>query len=210
MKNFMRKTAELFFIAALAAFIGMGAPKVAAQFVGYFTANLPIIGAADGSGNLAQGQRTGNTTNFVTRSATATATDNCAKWDAAGNLTTTGVNCATLIANPASLSIADQVLTGGANVTSKALTAGSLTVDCGAVPLQYINNSGAFTVTAPANDGSCIVLVTNITGAGAITFVGFSVAATAALSLDTVSGHKFSLQIWRVNGVSGYSVVPHQ
>lgn len=53
----------------------------------------------------------------------------------------------------AALTIADQTVSGGANVTSESQSAGNITVDCGARPAQYIANTGAFTITAPSNDG---------------------------------------------------------
>jgi hypothetical protein len=110
----------------------------------------------------------------------------------------------------ASLTATDQTLSGGANVTATELTEGSITVDCGKCPLQYITNGGAFTITAPANDGSCMLLVTNNSIAGAITFSGFSVGANTGDALLTTNTDKFTISIWRINGVSGYRVAAHQ
>ncbi len=104
----------------------------------------------------------------------------------------------------------DQLISGGANVTSYALPTGNLTVDCGLCPLQYISNNGAFTVTAPITDGSCSVLVTNTASAGAITFSGFSVGSSTGDLLDTITGHDFTVFVWCINGVSGYRVAAHQ
>lgn len=56
------------------------------------TANAPIIGAGAGAG-LGEGTRSGSTTTFVTKDASSPAADDCAKWDASGNLTTTGAAC---------------------------------------------------------------------------------------------------------------------
>lgn len=56
-----------------------------------FTANLPLIG--NGSGSLAQGTRSGNTTAFGTTAGTLT-NGNCVKIDANGNLVDAGVTCA--------------------------------------------------------------------------------------------------------------------
>lgn len=109
-------------------------------------------------------------------------------------------------ANVAALNIADQTLTGGANVTSKSLTTGSVTIDCGACPLQYITNGGAFTITAPSNDGSCIVLVTNNASAGTITFSGFSVSSNTGDALTTTNGNKFMITVVRINGTSTYAI----
>lgn len=110
----------------------------------------------------------------------------------------------------AALNIASQTVTGGANVTSQSISTGSYTIDCGTRPLQYITNGGAFTLTAPANDGNCILLVTNNGSAGAITFSGFSVGSSTGDALTTTNTSKFSIMVWRVNGTSGYRVAAHQ
>ena len=110
----------------------------------------------------------------------------------------------------AALNIGDQVVTGGANVTSQSLTTGNVTIDCGSRPLQFITNNGAFTITAPANDGSCLVLVTNGASAGTITFSGFSVGSSTGDALTTTNTQKFTLSIWRVNSISGYRIAAHQ
>lgn len=106
----------------------------------------------------------------------------------------------------AALNIADQTVSGGANVTSQSLTTGSITVDCGSRPLQFITNGGAFTITAPASDGSCILLVTNNGTAGAITFSGFSVGSNTGDPLTTTNTNKFMIQIIRINSISTYAV----
>jgi hypothetical protein len=113
-------------------------------------------------------------------------------------------------ASHAGLNVESQTLSGGANVTSKSLSTGNITVDCGARPLQYIINAGAFTATAPTSDGSCILLVTNTSGAGTVSFTGFTVGASVGDALTTTNAHKFSIHIWRVNGVSGYRIAAHQ
>lgn len=113
-------------------------------------------------------------------------------------------------ASIAALNLADQVVTGGANVTALSLTTGNVTIDCGARPLQYITNNGAYTITAPASDGSCMLLVTNGASAGATTFTGFSVGSSVGDALDTTNGHKFTISIWRINGTSGYRIAAHQ
>lgn len=108
------------------------------------------------------------------------------------------------------LDVADQTVSGGANVTAQSQSTGSITVDCGSRPLQYITNGGAYTITAPSSDGSCILLSTNNGSAGAITFSGFSVGSSTGDALTTTNGNKFSVFIWRINGVSGYRVAAHQ
>lgn len=115
--------------------------------------------------------------------------------------------------NLAALNLADQTLSGGANVTAANLgtkSSGTLTIDCGTSPLQFVTNGGAFTLTAPANDSSCIVMSTNNGSAGAITFSGFSVGSATGDALTTTNTSKFSISIWRVNGTSGYRVAAMQ
>lgn len=127
-----------------------------------------------------------------------------------GTITSTGtIGCATC----ATLNTADQTLSGGFNVTSLNLgtvSSGTTTIDCGARPLQYLTDNGAFTLAAPTNDGSCDVLVTNGASAGTITFSGFSVGSNTGDGLDTTNTHKFTLGIWRINGTAGYRVAAHQ
>jgi hypothetical protein len=109
----------------------------------------------------------------------------------------------------ARLSQEDQLTSGGAIVAAKQLPVGSMTVDCGSRPLQYISNTGAFTITSPTRDGSCMLLITNSTGAGAVTFSGFVVSSIGD-SLTTTVGSSFTINIWRINGTSGYGVSAHQ
>jgi hypothetical protein len=128
-----------------------------------------------------------------------------------GTLTNaTGLPATGVTGTAATLTVEDQALSGGARVTSKSLSTGSVTIDPGDRPLQYITNGGAFTLTAPANDGSMILLVTNNGSAGAITFSGFTVGSNVGDSLTTTNTEKFSIHIWRINGVSGYRIAAHQ
>jgi hypothetical protein len=110
----------------------------------------------------------------------------------------------------AAINLEGQTLSGGANVTAKSQSTGSLTINCSERPLQYITNGGAFTLTAPANDGSCVLLVTNNGSAGAITFSGFSVGASTGDPLTTTDTYKYSIHVWRVNSVAGYRIAAHQ
>ena len=112
-------------------------------------------------------------------------------------------------ATNASLVAADQSLSGGANVTSDNLgtfSTGTLTVDCGARPLQYLVNAGTFTIAAPSNDGSCVLKMTNTTGAQVPTFSGFTVNSNTGEPITTTSGNVFFISIWRIGGVSSYLV----
>jgi hypothetical protein len=110
----------------------------------------------------------------------------------------------------ACLDLASQIVSGGANVTALSQSTGNITINCGARPLQFITNNGAYTITAPANDGTCMLLVTNGATAGATTFTGFTVGSNTGDALTTTNGHRFTISIWRINGVSGYRIAAHQ
>lgn len=86
------------------------------------------------------------------------------------------------------------------------ISSGTYTVDCGNGPQQFMTNNGAFTLAAPTMDGNCFLNVVNGASAGAITFSGMTVGANTGDALDTTSTHKFTLSIWRINGVSSYFV----
>jgi hypothetical protein len=113
----------------------------------------------------------------------------------------------------AALDLADQTLSGGANVTAANLgtkSSGTTTVDCGTSPLQYLTNGGAFTLAAPANDGSCIVQVTNNGSAGTITFSGFSVGSNTGDALTTTNTSSFAISVWRINSKASYRIAAYQ
>ena len=110
-------------------------------------------------------------------------------------------------ATNASLVNQDQSLSGGANVTSLNLgtiTSGTTTIDCGARPLQYLTDGGTFTIAAPAHDGSCMILITNTVGAVVPSFSGFTAEANHGDAFDTISGHKFTVTVWEINGTASY------
>lgn len=115
----------------------------------------------------------------------------------------------------ACLDLADQTLSGGANVTSAALAvvSNNVTIDCGRCPLQFLTGQQTtpWTITAPAADGSCMVLLTNPASAVVIpTFPGFTVGSNTGDALTTTANNKFTISIWRISGVSGYRVAAHQ
>ena len=114
----------------------------------------------------------------------------------------------------ATLNTPDQVQAGGVHLTSYGNSTGSVTVDCGKNPQQYIVNGGAFTITAPTADGNCILLMRNNASAGAVTFSGFTVGSNTGASLTTTSGNIFSIFIWRITDgtgpVAGYNITAHQ
>lgn len=102
--------------------------------------------------------------------------------------------------------VADQVLTGGWNVVAHTYSTGSVAIDCGQGPAQQITNNGAFTITAPGTDGNCVLLVTNGTTPGVVTFSGFTVGANTGDALTLTTTNKFLVSIWRINGVSSYFI----
>ena len=109
------------------------------------------------------------------------------------------------------LTATDQTLTGGTNVTPASLSTGSVAIDCGQSPLQYITNGGAFTITAPSSDGSCLLLVTNNASANSnVVFSGFAPLSNTGAAFTSTNGNKFTVSIWRINGVAGYFVVAMQ
>ena len=72
-------------------------------------------------------------------------------------------------------------------------------------------NGGAFTLfAAPTTDCAIIVRITNNGSAGSITITGMTARTTPGDSLTTTNGHKFEVQITRVNGVSTYLIVAMQ
>ncbi len=110
----------------------------------------------------------------------------------------------------------DQLITGGANVTSFSIgtpgNGSTTTIDCGNAPLQYLtNNVAGQTIAAPSNDGSCILLITNGASAGTVTFSGFTIASSSAgAALTTTNTNKFYVMIWRINSVAGYCILAGQ
>jgi hypothetical protein len=110
----------------------------------------------------------------------------------------------------AGLTGVDQTLSGGANLTPYNPSAGNYTVDCGKNPGQWIANTGAFTITAPASDGACDVQIENGSGAGAVTWSGFSEGANTGDALDTTNGHVFIAGITRLHGKSHYLISAFQ
>lgn len=110
------------------------------------------------------------------------------------------------ITDAASLTANNQIVSGGSVVSPRALPTGSVTLNSGSGPLQYITNNGAFTITAPANDGSLVLLVTNGASAGTITFSGFTVGSNVGDTLTTTNGHKFMISVIRIYGTTSYHV----
>lgn len=127
----------------------------------------------------------------------------------ATTVTVTGVTNSTLPSGShtlAALDLADQTVTGGANVTTLSLgtvSAGTLTIDCGTRDLQAYSNNGAHVFAAPVSAGSCIVLMTNAAAAGAVTFSGFNDGTNIGDPLTTTNTNSFNISVWCIhNGVT--------
>jgi hypothetical protein len=110
----------------------------------------------------------------------------------------------------ASVSAADQTLSGGANLTPYNPTAGNVTIDCGKNPALWIANTGAWTITAPAADGECILQIENGAGAAIPTWSGFSEGSATGDALTTTSGNKFQVSITRIHSISHYLITALQ
>jgi len=117
----------------------------------------------------------------------------------------------------AGLNTPDQTLAGGANVTSYSIGTFSASpaanqIDCGKSPLQYATGyAGAYKITAPASDGSCIVLVTNASSSAAVpTLTSFTVGSNTGDTWTTTGSAKFAIQIWTINGTSRYLISAYQ
>jgi hypothetical protein len=89
-------------------------------------------------------------------------------------------------------------------------SSGTFTPDPTLGNYQYYTNGGAHTLAAPASDCAIDLLVTNNASAGAITFSGFTVSATAGSALTTTNTSKFIISIRRINAISTYSVYAMQ
>ena len=73
---------------------------------------------------------------------------------------------------------------------------------------QYYTNGGAHTLAAPAADCAVDIMVTNAaSGAGAITFTGFTFATgNTGDALTTVANAKFIVSIRRINAITTYAI----
>lgn len=101
--------------------------------------------------------------------------------------------------------VENQVLTGGARVTSKSLgtiTSGTLTLDTGGRPVQHYTNGGAHSLNPGTNGGSIQVDITNNATAGAINTAAYTKVAGA---FDTTNAHSF--RCWSSVGNAGSMLV---
>lgn len=86
---------------------------------------------------------------------------------------------------------ADQTITGGAGVTTLSLgnlSGATLTIDVGDRPQQRVANNGAGSIVPGTREGSCILTVANVAGAGLVTTTGFRMKGDA---FDTTVGSIF-------------------
>ncbi len=112
-------------------------------------------------------------------------------------------------ANVAALNLTAQAFSGGARITAFSIgtvSSGTTTLDSGNGPLQYLTNNGAFTLAAPANDGSLVLYVLNAGSAGSITFSGFTVSSNTGDALTTTNTNKFKIYVDRINSISSYVI----
>ena len=87
--------------------------------------------------------------------------------------------------------------TSGATITPNALNSN----------YQYATNNGAGTIAAPAADCAIDILLQNTTGAGTITFSGYTVqAGNIGDTITTTTTGKFIISIRRIIGVSTYVI----
>lgn len=69
---------------------------------------------------------------------------------------------------------------------------------------QTAINNGAITIVAPTVDCAMDILIVNTTGAGAISFSGFTVNSNTGEPFTTTINHTFILSIRRIGGVATY------
>lgn len=107
------------------------------------------------------------------------------------------------------MSTSAQTFAGGAIITAQAggtLSAGAYKPQCASRPLHYAINGGAFTWSAPDNDGVLDVLLTNGASAGAVTFAGFTVGSNVGDTMTTSLSNAYLVQIRRINSVATYTI----
>lgn len=96
---------------------------------------------------------------------------------------------------------------GGSTVSTLELTGSGVFVNLGSRPQQAISNSGAMMVTGPTSgaDGNIILLIRNVSGAGAISFSSnFTVSGTPGDAFTTNSGAQAVVSVIRIAGINTY------
>ena len=104
--------------------------------------------------------------------------------------------------------VADQAFTGGAVITSKAITSSTaLSIDLGAAAFQYVTSTGNTVLSAPSADGWGTLLVTNGVNPGTFATSGFTQGSFYGDSAtSTSSGARFLYNILRINGTATYTI----
>jgi hypothetical protein len=132
------------------------------------------------------------------------------KADTALQAASIGVTVQGYDADTAKLDVEEQVVTGGARVTSKSLgtiTTGTLTLDPGDRPLQHYTNNGAHTLAPGSNGGTIILEILNGASAGAVTTSGFTKVSG---SFTTTNTHKFHCSVVVGNAFSSLTILALQ
>jgi hypothetical protein len=138
---------------------GVGLTSINASSIA--AANTTVVGVTQLASNTLVQSGSNNTTAVTPQSLSSTV----------------GVTLQAYDADTAKLDVEDQVLTGGARVTSKSLgtiTSGTVTPDPGDRPMQHLIANGAFTLAPGSNAGSYLLDVTFGAGAGLITTSGWT------------------------------------
>lgn len=154
-------------------FSGTGASYTA----GHVTTNANLTGVITSVGNATSiASQTGTGSKFVVDTNPTIAAETVS---GVANFTGTfqyGGNTQTfpgVAATLAALTVADQTLSGGANLTAFAngtKSSGTFTPDCGSGPGQSAINGGSFTIAPPTLDGQCNITIINGPSFGTITF----------------------------------------
>ena len=169
------------------------------------TSGAAILVAANGSGFVLQGNSSANvmTVNSTAVSYLGTQTINAAAVTVGTTITinTTASYIANLTSNgTAYVANGFYVVAGNWGVVSANITLNSANGN-----YQYFTSNAAYTITAPTQDCAIDILVTNGTGAGTITFSGFTVqSGGTGDTYATTNANKYLLSVRRINSVSTY------
>jgi hypothetical protein len=172
-----------------------------ATLVGFVSSVSPAFTGTPTAPTAAPGTDTTqiSTTAFVTAAVAAAVT---ALKNGVSTAFDTLAEIATALGRAAYLDVEEQVLTGGARVTSKSLgtiTTGTLTLDPGDRPHQHYTNNGAHTLAPGSNGGTICLQITNGASAGAITTSGYTKVVGA---FTTTNGDDFICTSIVINGFS--------
>lgn len=162
-------------------------------------ANTPLFNA--GGGLFTNGTRSGNTTTVVTKDASTPSTNDCAKWDANGNLTTAGTSCGAG-GTSTNGALGDVLRSDGAGGFGTSLTLGSLVAPFLASPTAAIENTWLKSGAAVANLGFTPPSNTvTVTGTGMLAGGG-DLTANRTLNLAAIAANSLPMN------ATGSSAVP--